>query len=88
MSLHASTVNAMQIKRAKISSVDLKKGHIIVYHAEEYICSLSPCGVSHEPGGIANGIEYHIEGVPQSNTENCELDNDKSLRLKYIRCRV
>ena len=28
----------------------------------------SPGGIPHEFGGIADGIENHIEGVPQTNT--------------------
>ena len=30
--------------------------------------SVSPGGIPHEFSGIANGIENHIEGVPQTNT--------------------
>ena len=29
---------------------------------------VSPGGIPHEFGGIADGIENHIEGVPQTNT--------------------
>ena len=29
----------------------------------------SPGGIAHQSGGIPNGIENHIEGVPKTNTE-------------------
>ena len=32
-------------------------------------CWESPGGIAHQSGGIPNGIENHIEGVPKTNTE-------------------
>ena len=70
------------MKRAKISSVDLI--NMNKYKTKTKTKPSSPGGIPHEFGGIADGIENHIEGVPQTNAVRFIISFVESNNIEII----